>query len=68
MYERIKQFMIKHKFGEEDLRKYVKHEVHVEVSSKGMKPTKFESLDDAAAFMEVLTIPLPRANPPKVFL
>ena len=50
-YERIKQFMIEHKFIEEDLRRYVKHEVHLEVSSKGMEPTKFESLNDAATFM-----------------
>ena len=49
-YERIKQFMIEHKFSEEDLKKYVKREVHLEVSSKGMEPTKFESSDDAAHF------------------
>ena len=42
--------MIEHKFSEEDLRRYVKCEAHLEVSSKVMKPTKFEILDDAAAF------------------
>ena len=52
-YERIKQFMIEHKFSREDLRRYIKREVHLEVSSKGMKRAKFESLDDAAAFMGV---------------
>ena len=45
--------MIKHKLSEEDLRKYVKRKVHFKVSSKGMEPTKFESLDNATAFMGV---------------
>ena len=44
--------MIEHKLSEEDLRRYVKHEVHLEVSSIGMEPTKFKSLEDASAFME----------------
>ena len=52
-YKIIKQFMIEHKFSEEDSRRYVKQEVHLEVISKGMKPTKFENLDDAAAFMGI---------------
>ena len=33
-YERIKQLVIEHKFCEEDLRRYIKGEVHLEVSSK----------------------------------
>ena len=45
--------MVEHKFSEVDLRRYVKHKVHLEVSSKGMENTKFESLDDAVAFMRV---------------
>ena len=53
-YERIKQFMIEHKFSEEDLRRNVKSEVHLEVNSKGMELIKFESLEKAAAFMGVL--------------
>ena len=53
-YKRIKQFMIEHKFSEEGLRKYVKHEVHLKVTSKGLEPTKFESLYNAATFMGVL--------------
>ena len=32
----------------------VKCEVHLKVSSKGVEPTKFESLDDAATFIKVL--------------
>ena len=32
----------------------VKCEVHFKVSSKGVEPTKFESLDDAATFIKVL--------------
>ena len=52
-YKRIKQFMIEHKFSEEDSRRYIKQDVHLEVSSKGMKPTKFESLDDATTSMGV---------------
>ena len=42
-----KQAMIEQEFSEEDLRRHVKHEVHLEVSFKDMKPTKLESLDDA---------------------
>ena len=45
--------MIEHKLSEEDLRRHVKCEVHLEVSSKGMEPTNFESLHDATAFMGV---------------
>ena len=46
--------MLEHKFSEEDLRKrYIKCEVHLEVSSRGMEPTKLESLKDAATFMGV---------------
>ena len=52
-YEKVKQFMLEHKFSEEKLRRYVKPDVHLEVSSKGIKPTKFESLDNAATFMGV---------------
>ena len=52
-YETIKHSNIEHKFSEEDLRRYVKREVHLEVSSKGMAPAKFKSLDNATAFMEV---------------
>ena len=33
-YERIKQFIIEHKFSEEDLRIYVKCEAHLELSSR----------------------------------
>ena len=39
--------MIHHELIEEDSRRYIKHEVHLEVSSKSMEPTKFESLDNA---------------------
>ena len=52
-YERVKHFMIQHKFSEEDLRRYVKHEVHLEVSFKGMETTEFESLTNAATFMGI---------------
>ena len=51
--KRIKQFIMEHKFSEEDLKRYVKREVHLEVSSKGMEPVKFESLDVAATLMAV---------------
>ena len=43
--------MIECQFSEEDLRRCVKCEVHLDVSSKGKEPTKFENLDDAATFM-----------------
>ena len=46
--------MIEHKFSEENLRRYVKSQVHLEVSSEGMEPTKFKRLDNAAAFIGVL--------------
>ena len=52
-YKRIKRSMIEHKFRKEDLRRYVQFEVYLEVSSKGMEPTKFESLDDATTFIKV---------------
>ena len=52
-FETYERTIIKHKFSKEDLRRYVKCEVHLDVSSKGMEPTKFESLDDAATFMGV---------------
>ena len=45
--------MIEHKFSEEDLKRCVKHEVRLEVSSKGMEPIKFESLDDTTTFIGV---------------
>ena len=45
--------MIDHKFNKEDLSRYVKHEVHLEVSSKDMQPDKFERLDNAAACIGV---------------
>ena len=50
--------MIEHKFSEEDLRSYVKREVHLEVSFKSMEPTKFKSLDNAATFMGFRSKPL----------
>ena len=52
-YKRVKHFMTEHKFSEENVRRYVKCKVQLEVSSKGMEPTTFESLDDAAVFMGV---------------
>ena len=33
--------------------KFIKCKAYLEVSSKGMKPTEFESLDDVATFMLV---------------
>ena len=45
--------MIEHKFSEEDLRRYFKCEIHLEISSKGMEPSTFKNLSDASMFIGV---------------
>ena len=46
--------MGENKFVEEDLRKYVNLEVHLKVSSEGMKPSTFKSLSKASTFILIL--------------
>ena len=53
-YKRVKKFMGENKFDKESLKKYVNHEVHLKVSSKGMEPGTFKSLSEASTFIGVL--------------
>ena len=45
--------MGKNKLDEEDVRKYINHEIHLKVSSKGMEPGIFKSLSEASMFIGV---------------
>ena len=53
-YEKVKKFIGENQHGEDVLRKYINHEVHLKVSSKGIRPSIFKSLSEASTFIGVL--------------